>query len=75
MSFETATLRCRNCKFWWPLADGDHPANRQRSPRGACRRYAPPALLKESGVATEQYPSWAITLKEDWCGEHLHTEM
>lgn len=76
MPFETGKLRCRNCKFWWALSDAEHPnASRERSLRGSCRRYAPPAQLKGREDASEHYPSWAITLQDDWCGEHRHTEM
>jgi hypothetical protein len=68
MSYEQTSLRCRNCRFWWPISDGlplEHL--RQHATRGQCRRHAPPP------VSSEQ--EWAIVQKTDWCGEHSHVEM
>jgi hypothetical protein len=75
MSFENARLRCRNCKFWWPLADEGHQPSRQGSSHGQCRRHAPPALLREEESSSAPHPFWAVTSKDDWCGEHMHSEM
>jgi hypothetical protein len=66
MTYENTTLRCRNCRFWWPLQD-DLPQQqhlREHAKRGQCRRHAPPP------VAAEQ--EWAIVQATDWCGEHSH---
>jgi hypothetical protein len=65
MSYENSSLRCRNCKFWWPLSD-DQPDThlRQHAKRGQCRRHAPPP------VSADQ--EWAIVKNDDWCGEHSH---
>ena len=67
MSYENTGLRCRNCKFWWPLVVTDSPDThlRQHAKRGQCRRHAPPAM-----AAADQ--EWAIVKSDDWCGEHLH---
>jgi hypothetical protein len=65
MSYENKALRCRNCKFWWPLSDHkDDEHARAHATRGHCRRHAPPP------VSADQ--EWAITQSGDWCGEHLH---
>ncbi len=77
MSFDSAHLRCRECKFWWPLAHAGTPASREKSTRGQCRRHAPPAFLvgaNESDIATVRKPAWAITGTDDWCGEFAHRE-
>ena len=65
MTYENKSLRCFNCKFWWPLQD-DQPLEhlREHAKRGQCRRHAPPP------VAAEQ--EWAIVQRNDWCGEHSH---
>jgi hypothetical protein len=66
MTYENTTLRCRNCRFWWPLQD-DLPQQqhlREHAKRGQCRRYAPPP------VSAEQ--EWAVVQATDWCGEHSH---
>jgi hypothetical protein len=65
MTYENSSLRCRNCKFWWPLADGQPDKHlREHAMRGQCRRHAPPP------VAADQ--EWAFVQSDDWCGEHLH---
>ena len=66
MTYENSNLRCRNCTFWWPLAD-DKPEKhlREHAKRGQCRRHAPPAM-----AAADQ--EWAIVHNDDWCGEHAH---
>lgn len=65
MSFENKSLRCRNCKFWWPLPDKhEDEFARAHATRGECRRHAP------APVSAGQ--EWAITHDQDWCGEHLH---
>ena len=68
MSYENKSLRCRNCRFWWPLQD-DLPLDslRRHAKRGQCRRHAPPP------VSAEQ--EWDIVQAADWCGEHSHVEM
>ena len=65
MTYENKSLRCFNCKFWWPLQD-DHPPEhlRDHAGRGQCRRHAPPP------VSADQ--EWAIVQRNDWCGEHSH---
>ncbi|HVY20125.1 MAG TPA: hypothetical protein VHA70_08615 [Bauldia sp.] len=75
MSFDTPSLRCRECKFWWPLPHGGVVASREKSVRGQCRRYAPPAYLigsSEPDVGNIRRPMWAVVAKEDWCGEFIH---
>jgi hypothetical protein len=68
MSYENKALRCRNCRFWWPLADGLPETNlRQHAKRGQCRRHAPPPVSSEI--------EWAFVQTTDWCGEHSHVEM
>jgi len=65
MTYENSSLRCRNCKFWWPLGDNQSdPHLRQHATRGQCRRHAPPP------VSADQ--EWAIVHSDDWCGEHSH---
>jgi hypothetical protein len=65
MTYENSSLRCRNCKFWWPLADKQPDTNlRQHASRGQCGRHAPPP------VSADQ--EWAIVRSDDWCGEHSH---
>lgn len=65
MTYENKSLRCFNCKFWWPLQD-DWPLEhlREHATRGQCRRHAPPP------VSADQ--EWAIVQRNDWCGEHSH---
>ena len=70
MSFDNPTLRCRNCKYWWPsplenLAETQQADKylRQHAIRGQCRRHAPPP-----GVDLE----WTFVRADDWCGEHRH---
>lgn len=68
MSYENTGLRCRNCRFWWPLQD-DQPTAvhlREHAARGQCRCHAPPA----GSVELE----WPIVKRDDWCGEHSHVE-
>ncbi len=77
MSFDTQSLRCRECRFWWPLAHAGAIAGRDKSVRGQCRRYAPPVHLagaNDSEVAMVRKPAWAVTGKDDWCGEFVHRE-
>jgi hypothetical protein len=67
MSYENKSLRCHNCKFWWPVGDtrdGKDEHLREHAVRGQCRRHPPPV------VAAGQ--EWAFTQREDWCGEHSH---
>jgi hypothetical protein len=66
MSYEQTSLRCRNCRFWWPLEDGHpDPHLREHAKRGQCRRHPPPG-----GISVEQ--EWAVVHATDWCGEHSH---
>jgi hypothetical protein len=67
MTYENTTLRCRNCKFWWPLRADERPVEhlRQHATRGQCRRHAP--------VSADQ--QWAIVEADDWCGEHAHVSI
>ncbi len=77
MSFDTQTLRCRECKFWWPMAHAGAPASREHSLRGHCRRYAPPVHLlgaSDPDIAGVRKPAWAITSKDDWCGDFVHRD-
>jgi hypothetical protein len=65
MSYENKNLRCRNCRFWWPMVEeraDQHP--REHATRGQCRRHAPQPVAIE--------PIWAITQSSEWCGEHSH---
>jgi len=66
MSYEQTSLRCRNCRFWWPLEEPDqHFVHlREHAVRGQCRRHAPPPMHLEQ--------AWAIVQYDDWCGEHSH---
>jgi hypothetical protein len=65
MTYENTTLRCRNCKYWWPLQGAEQVEHlREHAARGQCRRHAPPP------VAADQ--EWAIVNSSDWCGEHAH---
>ena len=46
MSWENKNLRCRDCKFWWPTAEGaGGEPSRERSLLGQCRRHAPSAMI------------------------------
>jgi len=73
MSYENKNLRCRDCRFWWPIADGaGSEPTRDRSIFGQCRRYAPPASVGDLPDHGRHYPSWAATKRDDWCGEHEH---
>ena len=77
MSFDTPNLRCKECKFWWPLPHAGARASRLKSLRGQCRRSAPPAFLvaaSEPEVAAARRPAWAITAKDDWCGDYVHID-
>lgn len=62
--YEDTNLRCRNCRFWWPLAD-DTPLThlREHAARGQCRRHPPPPAADML---------WAVVQRDDWCGEHAH---
>jgi len=68
MTYENPNLRCRNCKFWWPLPD-ERPVEhlRQYATRGQCRRHAPPAGGSDQ--------DWAVVKPDDWCGEHTHVSI
>ena len=46
MTFENKNMRCRTCRFWWPIAEaaGKEP-DRQHAILGQCRHDAPPAQL------------------------------
>lgn len=69
MSYENTSLRCRNCRFWWPQQEEGAPVVhlREHAKRGQCRRHAPPPGSSEQ--------EWAIVQKSDWYGEHSHAEM
>jgi hypothetical protein len=76
MSWENKNLRCRDCKFWWPTAEGaTSEPSRERSILGQCRRYAPPTLIGDLPDHARRYPAWATTKRDDWCGDHQHREM
>jgi hypothetical protein len=75
MSWQNKNLRCRNCKFWWPVAEGSNEPSHDHSTHGQCRRHAPPAAVHDSAEQTRSYPGWATTKRDDWCGEHSHVEM
>jgi hypothetical protein len=63
--YENTNLRCRNCKFWWPIADQQVDLHlRMHATRGQCRRHAPPPASVEA--------IWPNVRNEDWCGEHVH---
>jgi hypothetical protein len=65
MTYENHSLRCWNCKFWWPLPDEKAPDHlRQHAQRGQCRRHAPPPMAADQ--------AWAIVTRDEWCGEHVH---
>ena len=68
MTYENTGLRCRNCKFWWPIGENQQdqpdPHWRQHAMRGQCRRHAPPPRAADD--------EWAIVHSGDWCGEHSH---
>jgi hypothetical protein len=73
MTFENINLRCKDCRFWWPTAEGTgHDPSRDRSLLGQCRRRSPPAASVDKPDYDRHYPSWATTKREDWCGEHEH---
>jgi hypothetical protein len=68
MTYEQTALRCRNCKFWWPMDEGQPTEHlRDHAKRGQCRRHAPPAVSAEL--------EWAIVKSSDWCGEHVHVSV
>jgi len=71
--FENTNLRCRNCKYWWPTAEGGNAPNREHAVFGQCRCNAPPALIVDLPDHKARYPSWAVTKRDDWCGQHVHT--
>jgi hypothetical protein len=75
MTFENRNMRCRTCRFWWPVAEaaGKEPS-REHAILGQCRRIAPPAQLAELPDHGRHYPSWATTKRDDWCGEHQHMQ-
>jgi hypothetical protein len=75
MTFENRNLRCRGCRFWWPIgeATGNEPV-RERAILGQCRRYAPPAAVADLPDHTRHYPFWATTKRDDWCGDHEHMQ-
>jgi len=72
MSFDNKSLRCRNCKFWWPVAKEGAVVLRERSKEGQCRRHAPPAITQQDEDRGPIFASWMVTLSDDWCGEHVH---
>jgi hypothetical protein len=75
MAFENKNQRCRNCRFWWPTAEGaDHEPNRERSIFGQCRFNAPPAVVADLPDHARRYPVWSTTKREDWCGQHQHIQ-
>jgi hypothetical protein len=69
MSYEQTNLRCRNCRFWWPLVDAEQSVDhaRTQAARGQCRCHAPPASGADQG--------WAIVRCDDWCGVHSHVSI
>jgi hypothetical protein len=75
MTFENKNLRCNHCRFWWPTgeATGNEPS-RQRSFFGQCRRHAPLPGTVDLPDHGRHYPAWATTKRDDWCGEHEHTQ-
>jgi hypothetical protein len=75
MSFDNKNLRCRDCKFWWPVAEGGDEPTRQYSIYGHCRRHAPPSFAADLPDHKPHYPTWCVTKRDDWCGEHVHMEM
>ena len=75
MTFENKNMRCRSCRFWWPLAEAaGKEADRQHAILGQCRRYAPPAQITDLPDHGRHYPSWATSKRDDWCGEHQHMQ-
>lgn len=62
---------CSNCRFWLLEA--------RDSDSGVCRRY-PPNMVRSGAEpvlgslfpddAYASYPFWALTLEDEWCGEH-----
>ena len=72
MSFDNKSLRCRNCRFWWPIAEGAQAASREHTARGQCRRHAPLAAASEGERTAPLRPVWAVVLAEEWCGDHVH---
>ena len=75
MTFENKNLRCNHCRFWWPTAEGagNEPTANARSSgsAGATRAVADLADLPDHG---RHYPSWATSKRDDWCGDHQHTQ-
>ena len=71
--FENKNLRCRNCRLWWPTADGGGVAEREHAIFGQCRFEAPPIIMTELPDHKVRYPAWASTKRDDWCGKHVHT--
>ena len=76
MTFENKNLRCNHCRFWWPTgeATGNEPS-RERSILGQCRRRAQTPLITDLPDHGRHYPAWPTTKRDDWCGEHGHTQM
>ena len=76
MTFENRNLRCRGCRFWWPIGEaaGNEPV-RERAILGQCRRHSPPAAVADLPDHTRHYPFWATTKRDDWCADHQHKEM
>lgn len=73
MSWDNRNLRCRNCTYWWPVTEGENSEpHRERSDFGQCRRHAPPTTVGEPADHGRHYPCWAVTKRDDWCGEHVH---
>jgi hypothetical protein len=73
MTFEHKNMRCRTCRFWWPIAEGaDREPMRERAILGQCRHQSPPAQTVDLPDHARHYPSWATTKRDDWCGAHEH---
>jgi hypothetical protein len=75
MTFENAHQRCRNCRFWWPTAEGtDHEHIRDHAIFGQCRRLAPRPQIADLPDHGRRHPVWPTTKRDDWCGEHQHIQ-
>lgn len=73
MTWDNKNLRCRDCRFWWPTAEGTgNEPSRERSLLGQCRRHAPPALVADQSDHVRHSPAWVSVKRDDWCGEHQH---
>lgn len=70
MAFENKSLRCHDCKFWWPISESDREPMRSSAIYGQCRHNAPPSAMEDSPELKTRYAVWAATTRDDWCGAH-----